>query len=53
MGKEIITFGNTEVEKYKFQQCKNPVSIYDVNINRVVVSKKVPFGKKGFKHFIG
>ena len=27
--------------------------IYDVDINKVLVSNKVSFGKRGFKHFIG
>ena len=27
--------------------------MYNVNINRTVVSSKVLFGKKGFKYFIG
>ena len=48
MGKEIITFGNTEIEKTKFHQYKNLVSIYDVNIDRIVVSSKAPFGKPRF-----
>ena len=25
----------------------------DINIDRIVVSNKVPFGKNGFKYFIG
>ena len=29
------------------------ISVYDANINRIVVSNKVPFGKKSFKYFIG
>ena len=45
MGKEIITSVNIEVEKHKFYQCKNPISIYDVNVDRIVVSKKVFFKK--------
>ena len=53
MGQEIITFGDIRVEKQKFHQCKNLVLVYDVNIGRIVVSKKVPFGKKGFQYFIG
>ena len=53
MGKEIIAFGNIEVEKQKCHQHENPRSIYDVNINRIIVSNKVPFGKKGFKYFAG
>ena len=46
-------FDNIEVEKHKFDGHKNPISIYDVNINRIVVSNKVPFGKKGFISFVG
>ena len=29
------------------------MSIYDVNVDRIVVNNRVSFGKKGFKHFIG
>ena len=53
MRKEIIMFDNNKVEKHKFHQHKNPISMYDVNINRIVVSTKFPFSKKGFKYFIG
>ena len=48
MCKEIITFGNIEVEKHKFHQHKSPISIYDVNVDGIVVSNRVPFGKKRF-----
>ena len=48
MAKEIIRFGNIELEKYKFHQHKSPISIYDVNIDKIVVSDKVPLGKKRF-----
>ena len=30
MGKEIITFGNMEVEKQKFDQCKSLILINDL-----------------------
>ena len=53
MGKEIITCGNIEVETHKFHQHKNPISIYYVNIDKIVVSNKVLFDKKGLKSFIG
>ena len=46
MGKEIITFANTEVEKHKFDQHKNPISIYNTNVDIIVVSNKVPLIKK-------
>ena len=48
MDKEIITFGNIEVQKYKFHQHKNPILIFDVNIAIIIVSNKVPYGYKRF-----
>ena len=53
MGKEIITFGNIEIEKQKFHCQENPISIYDVNIDRIVVSNKVPFGNKILNILLG
>ena len=37
MGKEIVTFGKIEIEKYKLHQRKNPISIYDMDVDRKVV----------------
>ena len=48
MGNGMIKFGDAEVEKHKFHQHKNPISIYDVDIDKIVISKKVSFGKKRF-----
>ena len=53
MGKETITFGDIEVEKQIFHSHKKPISIYDVNIDKIVISNKVSCGKRGFKYFIG
>ena len=39
----MITFRDTEVEKHKFDQCKNPIWICDVDTDRIVVSNKVLF----------
>ena len=39
MGKKILTFDNNEVGKYIFYQHENPISVYDVNIDRIVVCK--------------
>ena len=41
MGKEIIAFGNIEVDKHKFHQHETPISIYDLNSDRIVESNKV------------
>ena len=53
MCKEIITFDDTEIEKLKFYQQKSPISIGDVDINNMIVSNRVSFGKKSFKFSIG
>ena len=46
MGKEIIAFGDLEVEKHKFDQHKNPMLIYNINIDRIVVTSKVSYEKQ-------
>ena len=52
MGKDVITFDDIEIEKkQKFHYHKSPISIYNIDINKIVVSSKVHFG--GFKYFIG
>ena len=53
MEKAIIKFGDTEFEKQKFCQYKKPVSITNIDINKILVFNKVSFGKKGFKFFLG
>ena len=50
---EFLTFTDIEIGKPKFHYPKSPISICDVDINKIVVSDKVHFGKKGFKYFIG
>ena len=39
--------------KQNFHQHKGPISIKIVDCDEKVVSNKVPFGKTGFKYFIG
>ena len=46
-------FGDTEIQKQKLHQHKAPISIKNIDINKIVVSNKVSFGEKAFKHFIG
>ena len=53
MEKTIIKFGDIEIEKQKFHQNKKPISIKNIDINKIVVSNKISFGKKRFKYFIG
>ena len=53
MNKNIIKFDGTEIEEYKFHQNKGPFSINDIDIDKIVVSNKLPFGKQDLKYFIG
>ena len=48
MEKTIITFGDIEIQKQKFHQHKGPISIKNVDMDKIVV-----FSKKGFIYFIG
>ena len=41
------------IQKQKFSQHKEPISIKKIGINKIVVSNKVYFGKQVFKYFIG
>ena len=52
MGKEIIRFGDIEVERHKCHQSKSPISIHYVNIDKIIVSNKIPLAKKGFEYFV-
>ena len=51
--KKIIKFGDIETKTQKFHQHKKPISIKNIDINKITVSNKVSFGKKRFKYFIG
>ena len=43
MDKEILMFGNTEIEKNKFYCHKIPMFLKDVYIEKVLVSNKISF----------
>ena len=45
MSKEILMFGNIEIEKKKFYRHKIPIFLGDVDIEKVL-SKKIFFGEK-------
>ena len=44
-------YSDTEIENQKLRQHKNAILISNVNINKIIVSSKVSFGKKN--NFIG
>ena len=52
MGKDILRFGYNEIEKNKFYRHKSPISLKDVDIEKVLVSNKNSFGEKNYKYSI-
>ena len=52
MDKKVTKFEDTEIEEHEFHQHKSPISIKDIDINEIVASNKLPFGKQDFKYFI-
>ena len=51
MDKKIIKFGETEIKKHKCHQHKSPISIYNVDINKILACNQVSFTKKSFNCF--
>ena len=49
---KLLKFDFTEIEEYGFRQYKSPISANNIDINKIVVCNKFPFGKKDFKYFI-
>ena len=43
---KVIKFSDIEIQKQKFHQHREPISIKTIDINKIVVSNKVSFGKK-------
>ena len=52
MDKKYAKSCESEIEKYRFCQRKNDIDKQQ-DINKILVSNKVSFGKNGFKYFIG
>ena len=42
---QITKFDHTGIEEYKFHPNKSSISINDIDVNKVVVSNKLPFHK--------
>ena len=50
--KPFIKSGLTEIEKHKFHQHETLVLTENIDIDKIVGSNKVCFGKTSFKYFI-
>ena len=44
---------DTEIDEYKFYQHNSPILINKIDINKIVKSITLPFGKQDCKYFIG
>ena len=54
MGNEILKFGSTEIKKKtNFTAIRLLCFLKDVDIEKVLVSNKIPFGEKNDKYFVG
>ena len=54
MSRESANFGNKNIKKSKFYKSKKAFKINDIDANKILVSKKEPYGSKNsFKYFIG
>ena len=53
MSEKNIKFGDEKVNKRSFYKNKKLFKMEGININKILVSKKEPYGKNSFKYFIG
>ena len=52
MVKEILTFGDIEIEKNKFCRNKTLIFLKDVDIKKALGSNRISFSEKNYKYFI-
>ena len=54
MIKGTVNFEDKKVNKKDFYKNKKPYDFYDIDTEKILVSKKEPYGKKGsIKYFVG
>ena len=54
MSEKNINFDDKKINKSNFYKNKRLFNINDIDVNRILISKKEPYGKKStFKYFIG
>ena len=51
MVKEILTFGDIEIEKNKFCRNKTLIFLKDVDIKKALGSNRISFGEKNYKYY--
>ena len=53
MDEEVITFGDTEIEKQKFYRYKSPIFLEDVNTDNILVPNKISSFAKNINTSLG
>ena len=53
MSRKNIKFGDEKVNKSNFYKNKKPSKAEDIDINKILVSKKAPYGKESIKYYTG
>ena len=53
MNKEILIFGDNEIDNRNFHNSKYLIDINNVDIDKIMISNKFFLGNKGHKYFIG
>ena len=53
MNEKTLQFNNIILNKKEFHRLKEPIGLFSVNVDQIVVSYKFKHNKKVFKHFIG
>ena len=52
MSGKTIKFGDGKVNKSSFYKNKKPFKAEDIDISKILVSKKEPYGEKSFRYLI-
>ena len=53
MSKETLKFNNVILNKKEFHKSKEPIDLFTVDLDQIVVSYKFKHNNENFKHFIG
>ena len=53
MNKKTIKFNNIKLNKKEFHKSKEPIDLFSVDLDQIVVSDRFKHNDEGFKYFIG
>ena len=52
MSEKTLKFNNIKLNKNIFEKSKQPIDLFSVNVDQIVVSDKFKHNNESFKHFI-